>query len=70
MTEPGLNTLELAHLARDKDGRQRAVRQALKDYWHEGVTARVNNSRDVHKPPLPAGEVTSAALKVSGGTRA
>ncbi|MPD01656.1 hypothetical protein E2C01_097193 [Portunus trituberculatus] len=49
---------------RDKDGRQRAVRQPLKDYWHEGVTARINNSRDVHKPPLPAGEVTSAALKV------
>ncbi|KAK8744992.1 hypothetical protein OTU49_000392 [Cherax quadricarinatus] len=62
--KPSLATLELAHLVRDKDGRQRAVRQPLKDYWHEGVTARVNNSRDVHKPPLAAGEVTSAALKV------
>lgn len=62
--KPSLATLELAHLLRDKDGRQRAVRQPLKDYWHEGVTARINNSRDVHKPPLPAGEVTSAALKL------
>ncbi|KAK8744990.1 hypothetical protein OTU49_000392 [Cherax quadricarinatus] len=62
--KPSLATLELAHLVRDKDGRQRAVRQPLKDYWHEGVTARVNNSRDVHKPPLAAGEVTSAALKL------
>lgn len=62
--KPSLATLELAHLMRDKDGRQRAVRQPLKDYWHEGVTARINNSRDVHKPPLPAGEVTSAALKL------
>ncbi|XP_050709869.1 uncharacterized protein LOC126994590 isoform X1 [Eriocheir sinensis] len=62
--KPSLANLELAHLLRDKDGRQRAVRQPLKDYWHEGVTARINNSRDVHKPPLPAGEVTSAALKL------
>lgn len=62
--KPSLATLELAHLLRDRDGRQRAVRQPLKDYWHEGVTARINNSRDVHKPPLPAGEVTSAALKL------
>lgn len=62
--QPSLNTLELAHLLRDKDGRQRVVRQALKDYWTEGVTARINNSRDVHKPPLPAGEVTSTALKL------
>ncbi|XP_037774456.1 uncharacterized protein LOC119571063 [Penaeus monodon] len=62
--KPSLTTLEMAHLLRDKDGRQRVVRQALKDYWHEGVTARINNSRDVHKPPLPAGEVTSAALKL------
>lgn len=64
LVEPSLSSLELAHLVRDKDGRQRAVKQPLKEYWHEGVTARINNSRDVHKPPLPSGEVTSAALKV------
>ncbi|KAK4313421.1 hypothetical protein Pmani_015232 [Petrolisthes manimaculis] len=62
--KPNLSSLELAHLVRDKDGRQRAVKQPLKEYWHEGVTARINNSRDVHKPPLPSGEVTSAALKL------
>ena len=51
---------------RDKENRQRVVRQHLKDYWHEGVTARINNSRDVHKPPQPAGDVTATALKVGG----
>ncbi|XP_064087152.1 uncharacterized protein LOC135201812 isoform X2 [Macrobrachium nipponense] len=62
--QASLSTLEMAHLLRDKDGRQRVVRQSLKDYWTEGVTARINNSRDVHKPPLAAGEVTSTALKL------
>ena len=60
-----LETVELIHLVRDKEGRQRVVRQHLLDYWHDGVTARINNSRDVHKPPQPAGEVTSTALKVN-----
>ncbi|CAL4145565.1 unnamed protein product [Meganyctiphanes norvegica] len=59
-----IDNMELIHLAKDKNGRNRVVRQPMKEYWHSGVTARINNSRDVNKPPLPAGEVTSHANKL------
>ncbi|KAL7633960.1 UNVERIFIED_CONTAM: hypothetical protein RMT77_015921 [Armadillidium vulgare] len=62
--KPTLENLELIHLKRDKDGHQRAIKETLAAYWVEGVTARINNSRDVHKQPLCAADVISTSLKV------
>lgn len=67
--EPTLENVELIHLKKDKDGSQRAVKQTLAEYWTEGVTARINNSRDVHKPPLSAADVISSSLKVRFSSR-
>ncbi|XP_076046973.1 lethal (1) G0469 NlpC/P60 domain-containing protein [Oratosquilla oratoria] len=61
--KPSLTTVEVAHLLRDKEGRPRVVKQTLNEYWQGGVTARINNSRDVNKPPLPPNEVAATALK-------
>lgn len=63
--KPSLDNLDLIHLKKDKDGHQRVTKQTLADYWIQGVTARINNSRDVHKHPASAADVVSTSLKLT-----